>query len=168
MSLSQIRKFPGVPIATWALCVSSNCSKIFIILESRSVAERCLHVILKFKLIKMIVMICDGEPGSKIEMFHDRNFAQENIILADISGNFRNSFSNIEAIYSYFAWEISSLQILKNFMANLPWHFRSIIFRVRKLRNVDFPDPDEPIIAVNVPFHSLSYFQVKGQGHNFY
>ena len=30
-----------------------------------------------------------------------------------------------------------------------------MIFRVRKLRNVDFPDPDEPIIAVKVPFHSL-------------
>ena len=108
------------------------------------------------------------EPGSKIEMFHDRYFAQKYIVLSNISGNFRNSFSNIEAIYSYFAWKISSLKILNFFMVNLPWHFRSIIFRVRKLRNVDFPDPDEPIIAVNVPFHSLSYFQVKGQGHNFY
>ena len=28
-----------------------------------------------------------------------------------------------------------------------------MIFRVRKLRNVDFPDPDEPIIAVSVPFN---------------
>ena len=28
-----------------------------------------------------------------------------------------------------------------------------MIFRVRKLRNVDFPDPDEPIIAVNVPLY---------------
>ena len=38
---------------------------------------------------------------------------------------------------------------------------------MRKLRNVDFPDPDEPIIAVNVPFH-VFYFQIKSQGHNFF
>ena len=49
-----------------------------------------------------------------------------------------------------------NLYIFSSFwIGKLPWHLRSIIFRVRKLRNVDFPDPDEPIIAVKVPFHSL-------------
>ena len=69
MTLSQIRKFPGVPIATCALWVSSNCSKIFIILESRSVAERCLHVILKLsfkEFIKIIVMKIDMNLARKL------------------------------------------------------------------------------------------------------